>query len=189
MFKQSGYTFVELLVVIALIGVLASMTLFRSPSMVTSRSLLSEAESLAAKISYLQTSARASQTTIHLVCSSQTISANFYSGVRSNTLVQNGASPIALDAQAQTNGLSHQDQIIFNGGVQTAMHCPAFCGDVYISSEGYLLTTMACNSIDFIFTKNTSSDLASKLSLSNLGYPRIYMQSTAVSNNWNELLK
>ena len=187
--KHFGYTFVELLVVIAVIGVLGSMTLFRSTNIVTSRSLLTEAESLASKISYLQTNARASQTTIQLLCSSQSISANFFTNLRSNTLAQGDASPVALDAKVQINGKSHQDKILFDGSNKISVQCPSSCGDIFISSEGYLLTSLTCNSIDFIFTKNISSDTASKLSLSNMGYPRVYMRSLLVSSSWNELLR
>ena len=189
MLKQLGYTFVELLVVVALIGILGSLTVFRSSGIVNSRSVLSEAEVLASKISYLLTKARATQSTIKLICTSQAISTNTYAGVRSNTLSSGSTTPIGLDAKLQTTALTHQDQTLFDGGTQTSVQCPSTCGDLYITSDGYLLSSLSCGSIDFIFNKSSSPDTFSKLSLSNLGYPRIYMQSTAISNNWNEFLR
>jgi prepilin-type N-terminal cleavage/methylation domain-containing protein len=187
--KQFGYTFIELLVVVALIGILGSVTVFKSPGIVNSRSVLIEADALASKVSYLITKARGSQSTIQLSCSNQTIVAGIYTGVRSNSLNASVSNVVGLDAKLQTAALSHQDQTLFDGGVKTSVQCPSTCGDLYITSDGYLLSSQGCSAIDFIFTKNSSPDTLSRLSLSNLGYPRVYMKSTAISNSWNELIR
>lgn len=187
--KQFGYTFVELLVVVALIGILGTVTVFKSPDIVNSRSVLIEADALASKISYLMTKARGSQSTIQLTCSPQAILSSTFVGIRSSSLNASSASVVGLDAKLQTSGLSHQDQILFDGGTKTTVQCPLACGDLYISSDGYLLSSLSCSAIDFIFTKNSSPETLSRLSLSNLGYPRIYMKSTAISNSWSELLR
>lgn len=187
--KQLGFTFVELLVVIAVIGILTTITVYKSPTIVNSKSLVSEAEVLASKVSYLLAKARASQSTVQLVCNTQTITANFYNGARSNTLSIGAASPVSLDAKVQTASLSHQDQLVFSGNNKISLQCPTACGDIYITSDGHLLSSAACGAFDFIFTNNSSSDVSTKLSLSNLGYPRIYVKSASLSNNWNELLK
>jgi len=189
MAKQSGFTFLELLVVIALVGILATITVYKSPALVQSRSLVSESEVLASKLSYLITKARATQSTIQLDCNSQKMSAKFYTGVRSNSLDGDGANTVSLDAKLQTAGQSYLDQLVFSGKNKTSLQCPSACGDLYITSDGYLLSSAACGSIDFIFTSVSSVDISSKLSLSNLGYPRIYVKSASLSDNWNELLK
>lgn len=185
MAKQAGYTFVELLVVVAIVGILSSMSLNILPGIVKPRSLLLESDVLASNIALSISKAKSTQSTFRLLCDPQSVSVNYYSGVRSNSL----NTSVGLDAALQTASKPFRSQFFLSPNRKLTIQCPTNCGDVFISSDGLLLTSGVCGSIDFVLAKASSPDALIKLSLSNLGYPRVYTKSAQSSDVWSELLR
>ena len=171
--------------VVAVIGILSSVSLNFLPGIIKPRSLLLESDVLASSIAISISKARSTQSTFRLVCDPQSVSVDYFPGVRSNSL----SAAVGLDAALQAVSKPSIRQVFLSTRSNLTIQCPASCGETYISSDGLILTSSGCGSIDFVLSRSASPDAAVKLSLSNLGFPRVYTKSTQSSDIWSELLR
>jgi hypothetical protein len=187
--RGAGYTFIELIVVLGVIAVLATFSITLIPSAIKPRSLVLEADSLAAELFMMPSNARATRKTIKLLCDQRSINAMVYEGVRSNTLAPEGVPVVGLDARVQTQSKPSSLRPVLSEKSRFTVQCPTACGDLFVTSDGYLLSSNRCSSIDFILTKSALLGPSVKLTLSNLGYPRVFTRQSLAEASWSEVLR
>ena len=187
--KQSGFTFLELVVVVGLVGIVAAFSVSSSNAPVSAEKMLGEARTNASQISSLVLYARSSQTSIKLTCTSKSLTASYYRGQKSNKISGSlGLDVVTATAGAVTKG--PVNLISYPATSSMTLTCPI--ASAYITSDGSLLTVTGVP-YDLVFSsskKTVSSDsgITSKLSISNVGYPRIYLMDTSLSASWNEVV-
>ena len=186
---DAGYTFIELMVVLGVIAVLASFSVTLIPNVVKPRSLALEAESLGTEFFLLLSEARASRRTMRLACEPKAVKVDVFEGVRSNTLSPAGEAPVGLDARVQTQSRSFTQKTLLPERSQVIVTCPTGCGGVFITSDGYLLSESRCRSLEFILAKQGVSSAQFKLTLSNNAFPRLYTRASADALGWKEVVR
>ena len=185
--QQAGYTFIELMVVLGVIAVLASFSITLVPNVIKPRSLALKAESLGAEIFFLVSSARATRRTMQLLCEPNAIKVNVYDGVRSNFLSPNGVDLVGLDARVQTQSKAYVQRVLLPEQSKVNVSCPKGCGDFFITSDGYLLSQEHCSAIEFVLSKQAPSTAQVKLTLSSVGHPRVFAKASPSQANWSEV--
>ena len=184
---EAGYTFIELMVVLGVIAVLASFSITLVPNVIKPRSLALEADTLGAEIFLLVSSARATRRTMQLLCEPNTVKVNVYDGVRSNFLSLGGVDLVGLDARAQTQSKAYVQRVLLPERSKVNVSCPQNCGDLFISSDGYLLSKERCPAIEYVLSKQPPSTAQVKLTLSSVGYPRVFAKSSPSQADWSEV--
>jgi prepilin-type N-terminal cleavage/methylation domain-containing protein len=185
--RQAGYTFIELMVVLGVIAVLASFSITLVPNVIKPRSLALEAESLGTEIFLLVSTARAARKTIQLLCEPNTVKVNIYDDIRSNFLSLSGEALVGLDASVQTQSKAYVQRVLLPERSKINVSCPQSCGDLFISSDGYLLSQEHCPAIEFVLSKQAPSTAQVKLTLSSVGYPRVFARSFPSQADWSEV--
>jgi prepilin-type N-terminal cleavage/methylation domain-containing protein len=195
--KFSGFTFLELIVVVALIGILASFTMMSSKDTSKTYSLLAEAESVASKISLVVAEAQSSQSSIRLICDGQVIYAQYFRGQKSNALYASGA--VGKSVATATSSTPSKTIIILDYAFKTPQNktlmfnCNNACsgGNTYITSDGSLLNTNTCasgNSFELVLYSTQNTNISSKVTFSAVGYPRIYLQDSSIISIPREII-
>jgi prepilin-type N-terminal cleavage/methylation domain-containing protein len=197
--KNFGFTFLELIIVIGLIGILASFTMMSSKDTSKTYSLLAEAESAASKISLIVAEAQSSQSSVKLICDSKSLSAQYFRRQTSNVLYASGnVGKSVATATATSSNLSKTITIVdyVNQTPQNktlVLSCNSACGggNTYITSDGSLLNTNTCasgNPFELVFYSTQNTNISSKVNFSATGYPRIYLQDSSVTSTPREII-
>ena len=195
--KFLGYTFLELIVVIGLIGIVASFAMVSSKDTSKTYSLLAEAQTAGSRLSLVVAEAQSSQSTIRLVCDYKSLFAQYFRGQKSNTLnaLTTSLGTLGASALTATSSTVPTKQIPLIDYTQQnktlQLTCPS-CGIfAYITSDGSLFNqcTLGQNTnYEIIFYSTQNTNIRSKLAISATGYPRIYLQDLSVSSLWNEII-
>jgi prepilin-type N-terminal cleavage/methylation domain-containing protein len=206
--KSSGYTFLELIIVVGLLGVVASAAMMSSRDTSKTYSLLAEAESAASRISLVVAEAQSSQSSIKLICDSKSLSAQYFrsptasNAVSNNELTSNVLYPSGLVGKgvvSATSGTASKTVPIIDYYTITSQNktlvlsCNSACsgGNVYITSDGSILNTNTCasgNPLELIFYSTQNTNIQSKVAFSAVGYPRIYLQDISITSVPNEII-
>lgn len=177
---QSGFSFLELIVVVGLIGVVAAFSISTSDQGVSVQKMVSQAQENAVRLSGLIATARSSQTSIKITCDSKSVTAYYYRLKPSNRLL----GTLGVSVQSQTSGSYTRSETLVNYALASmVMSCPATS---YVTSDGNILTESSGN-FDLIISSSKKSNLQSRVLLSKVGFPRIYARDTSVSSIWNEI--
>jgi Tfp pilus assembly protein FimT len=195
--KLLGYTFLELIVVIGLIGIVASFAMISSKDTSKTYSLLAEAETAASRLSLLITEAQSSQSSIKLICDSKSLTAQYFRGQTSNALSASGL--VGKSVATATSGTPTKTVKLVDYYILTPQNknliisCNSSCsgGNLYITSDGSLLNTNTCasgNPLELIFYSTQNTAISSKVAFSSVGYPRIYLQDSSVTAIPNEII-
>lgn len=190
--KQLGFTFLEMMIVVSIITIIAAVSMFSIKNDSVGRSLISDAELLASNFPYLITQARSSQSTIKLDCDATSIKANYFSGIRSNYVSETSLDDPLFNAKSQTDQIAPtytRMLLTYQPKNNRAITCPADCGTLYVTSEGSLLSSLGCGTPTFLISSISTPTVAAKVMLSNLGYPRIFIKASNSSLVWTELVK
>jgi prepilin-type N-terminal cleavage/methylation domain-containing protein len=75
---QSGFSFLELIVVVGLIGVVAAFSISGSNEGVSIQKVVSQSQEASVRLSSLVASARSAQTSIKITCDSKSLKADFF---------------------------------------------------------------------------------------------------------------
>lgn len=206
--RSSGYTFLELIIVVGLLGIVASFAMMSSRDTSKTYSLLAEAESAASRVSLVVAEAQSSQSSIKLTCDSKSLSAQYYrSASTSNALSNNELTSNALYASgtvgksvvSATSGTASKTVPIVDYYSVTSQNktlvlsCNSACGGgtVYITSDGSILNTSTCasgNPLELTFYSTQNTNILSKVTFSAVGYPRIYLQDSSITSVPNEII-
>lgn len=182
-----GFTFLELIVVVGIIGVAAAFVFSSNDDEIDINRLVLEAEKAANKYIDLIIEARSSQSTVRLDCRQYNMSAYFYRGRKSNSLYSysytgiNGAANLANGSY--TKGISVWS-LPFNGSIMA--DCPS--GLHYITSDGNIVSNQSMPYVLKFFSKINRNILV-KLEVSSLGYPRIFIQDSRIKNSFTEVIR
>lgn len=178
---QSGFSFLELIVAVGIIGVVATFSISGSDQGVSVQKLISQAQESAVKLSSLVATARSSQTSIRVSCDSKSLKAYYYRLKSSNMLT--GA--LGTSVQSQVAGTETRSETLVNFTLSSmTMICPAATS--YVTSDGNFLTQSSSN-FDLVISSAKKPNLQARVLLSKVGYPRIYARDTNVSSGWNEI--
>ncbi len=178
---QLGFSFLELIIVVGLIGIVATFSISTSDKGVSAQKIVSQAEEAAVKLSSLIASARSSQTSIVINCDSKNINVDYFRLKPSNML----AGSFGTSVQLQTSGARTRNETLLSYSFSSLiMACPA--PKSYITSDGNLFTQSAGN-FDLIISSTKNTNVQSRILLSKLGYARIYVRDISISANWNEI--
>ena len=179
--EQSGFSFLELIVAVGIIGIVAVFSISGSAQGVSVQKIISQAQENAVKLSGLIASARSSQTSIKITCDNKILKANYYRLKPSNMLTGS----LGASVQSQTAGIETRSEIITDYTLTgMLMTCPTATS--YVTSDGNLLTQTSGN-FDLIISSTKKPNLQARVLLSKVGYPRIYARDIKVSSNWNEI--
>lgn len=187
--RQAGYSFLELVVVIGLVGVIAAMTITTGGEPVSAQKLQNEAQNLAEDLAMLVSQARATQTSMKITCSSSAISVNAYRSTASKDATSNMiAGTVGLGVLNVTNGNPTKSITLasYDQRNSLVMVCPSALS--YITSDGNLLTSSNAN-FDLIFSSVANPNLQSRLLISKVGFPRVFLKDTANKNQWTEVIR
>lgn len=186
--RETGFSFLELIVVIGIIGVVAGLAISTSKEPVSAQRLSSEAQKLAETFSLLISQARASQTSFKILCNAQSLTNQQYRSsatfnAKSNML--NGT--IGSSVITVTNGLPTKtiSMVSYDLSNTINMSCPAATS--FITSDGTLITSDN-NNFELTLTAIANPNLQSRIWLSKVGYPRIYLKDASAKNVWTEVL-
>ena len=195
--KFLGYTFLELIVVIGLIGLVASFAMVSSKDTSKTYSLLAEAETAASRLSLVVAEAQSSQSSIKLNCDSKSLTAQYFRGQTSNALYASGA--VGKSVATATSGTTTKTVNIIDFYTLTPQNktlvisCNSACsgGNTYITSDGSLLNTNTCasgNPFELVLYSTQNTNISSKVAFSAVGYPRIYLQDSSITSIPNEII-
>jgi prepilin-type N-terminal cleavage/methylation domain-containing protein len=182
---ERGFTFIELVIVIGLVGIFSAFTISNSFLNSSPVNLLSLAEQASYSLTMVVLKAKSSQSTVSLACSTKGISANFYKSTKSISMRSNSIG-YSLDAvtriaNAQPTWTENVASLPQKG---VAIECPSSCGKIYITSDGSVIPTVNC-SMNFTFTSTGSETTQSKVFLKKTGFTEIYVRSTKnISGSW-----
>jgi prepilin-type N-terminal cleavage/methylation domain-containing protein len=187
--KHAGFSFIELVVVIGLIGIVSALTISSSKTPVNAQKLLTEAQKLAQGLSLMIAKTRASQTSIKLTCDSTKITSNEYRTTTSYDAKSNmimgtiGTNVVAVATGTPTKTSA---MVSYSATDALTITCPEAIG--YITSDGTIFTSGA-NRFIAMFSTTANANIQSRLEISKTGYPRIYMRDASVNANWSEVLR
>jgi prepilin-type N-terminal cleavage/methylation domain-containing protein len=188
MMREAGFSFLELIIVVAIIGVVAELALSTSKQPVSTQRLSAEAQKIGETFSLLVSQARASQTSFKILCDTQSLSNQQYRSsatlnAKSNML--NGT--LGASVITATNGSATKTLSIVSSDLSNTLNltCPA--ANSYITSDGTILTSDNKN-FDLTLTAIVNPNLQSRIWMSKVGYPRIYLKDTSAKNVWTEVL-
>jgi Tfp pilus assembly protein FimT len=195
--KLLGYTFLELIVVIGLIGIVASFAMMSSKDTSKTYSLLAEAETAASRLSLVIAEAQSSQSSIKLICDSKSLTAQYFRSQTSNALSASGL--VGKSVVTSTSGTPTKTVKLVDYYILTPQNknliisCNSACsgGNLYITSDGSLLNTNTCasgNPLELIFYSTQNTAISSKVTFSSVGYPRIYLQDSSITAIPNEII-
>lgn len=178
---QSGFSFLELIVVVGLLGIVAAFSISTSDQGVSVQKMVSQAQETAVSLSGLIATARSSQTSIKITCDSKSVTAYYYRLKPSNRLL----GTLGVSVQSQTSGSYTRSETLVNYALASmVMSCPATTS--YVTSDGNIFTESSGN-FDLVILSSKKPNLQTRVLLSKLGYPRIYARDTSVSSIWNEI--
>lgn len=178
---QSGFSFLELIVVVGIIGVVATFSISTSDEAASAQKIVSQAQEASVRLSGLAASARSSQTSIKLTCDSKSLKAYYYRLKPSNML----SGSVGVSAQAQTSGTETRSETLVSYLLSnTSISCPASTS--YVTSDGNIFT-QASGNFDLIIYSDKKTNIQSRVLLSKTGYPRVYARDVNVSSTWNEI--
>jgi len=182
--NQDGFTFLELIIVIGLIGIITAFVFGTHKHTVSINKLILEAEQVSLKLLRVINLARNSNSSMALICTPDDLYVDIYRNQRSNQLNPNGN--IGIGVTGSLLSKTATDKIFSKSIVQSILlQCPL--GNYYVTSDGNLLGDGG-NPFELIF-KTKNINLSSKLTVSALGYPRIYAKDDQIKNQYTEVLK
>jgi prepilin-type N-terminal cleavage/methylation domain-containing protein len=187
--KHAGFSFIELVVVIGLIGIVSALTISSSKTPVNAQKLLTEAQKLAQGLSLMIAKSRASQTSIKLTCDSTKITSNEYRTTTSYDAKSNmilGTIGTNVVAVATGTPTKTSTMVSYSATDALTITCPEAIG--YITSDGTIFTSGG-NRFIAMFSTTANANIQSRLEISKTGYPRIYMRDASVNANWSEVLR
>ena len=183
---MKGFTFLELIVVVGIIGVAAAFVFLSSDDEVDVNRLILEADKTANQFTSLIVKARSSQTTINLSgCGQTSFYAGLYRNRKSNQLyttgyVGSGAANVATGSQVNEKIFTFAS----NGTLRA--NCPN--GTHFITSDGNIVSNQALPYV-LTFYSTVNPAIQAKLELSALGYPRVYIRDTRIKNSFQEIVR
>jgi hypothetical protein len=94
---------------------------------------------------------------------------------------------IGLSVITATNGSATKTLSMVSSDLSSTLNltCPA--ANSYITSDGTILTSDNKN-FDLTLTAIANPNLQSRIWMSKVGYPRIYLKDTSAKNVWTEVL-
>jgi prepilin-type N-terminal cleavage/methylation domain-containing protein len=171
---QSGFSFLELIVVVGLLGIVAAFSISPSDQDVSVQKMVSQAQENAVRLSGLIATAK-------ITCDSKSIAAYYYRLKPSNTLLGS----LGVGVQPQTSAAATRSETLVTYALTSlVMSCPATTS--YVTSDGNIFTESSGN-FDLIISSSKKPNLQTRVLLSKLGYPRIYARDTNVASSWNEI--
>lgn len=153
--RSTGLTFLEVIVVIGLIGVIAASVIQQGFSTPKSVSLVGLAEQTQYTVAAAVLTAKSAQATAKLYCDETGIYADFF---KSNGAMSRRSNAIgySLDAAGRTAlGNASWRQSVLRLEPSVTLTCPS-CGQVYVSSDGSLLYSSQCSELSYIFAQNSN---------------------------------
>jgi len=181
-----GFTFLELLVVIGILGVAAAFVFLSADDEVDINRLILEAEKTANKFTNLIVKARSSQSTINLAgCGQTSFYARLYRGKKSNQLYTTGY--VGTGAANVASGSSTSEKIYsFDARGTLRVSCPS--GAHFITSDGNIVSSQSLPYV-LTFYSTINPNVQARLEVSSLGYPRIYIRDTRIKNTLREVIR
>ena len=193
MLRARGFTLLELIVVIFIIGVVSTFALLTREDEVDINRLIIEAEKASSKIIATLIEARNSQSTIEFIdyCSNYGLRYNIYTNKQSNQLYtytqsygSMGIGAIRV-ADLELSRGSYQHGMIFDHsnylGYSTLQASCFTQGRYFITSDGHIISNSS-NSLSIQFFSKANPSIKSKVEISALGYPRIYVSDQRINN-------
>lgn len=178
---QSGFSFLELIVVVGLIGIVATFSFSGSNESVSIQKVISQSQESSVRLANLIAGARSAQTSIKITCNSNSLKADFYRLKSSNMI----SGSLGTSVITQTSGaVTRSETLIDFTFANMTMTCPSTTS--YVTSDGNFFTSTSGN-FDLIISSTKKQNLQGRILLSKLGYPRIYARDTNVSVNWTEV--
>jgi prepilin-type N-terminal cleavage/methylation domain-containing protein len=188
MMREAGFSFLELIIVIAIIGVVAELAISSSKQPVSTQRLSAEAQKIGEIFSLLVSQARASQASFKILCNTQNLSYQQYrSSVTLNAKSNMLNGTIGKSVITVTNGSATKTLSMVSSDLSNTLDltCPA--PNSYITSDGTILTSDNKN-FDLILTAIANPNLQSRIWMSKVGYPRIYLKDASAKNVWAEVI-
>lgn len=181
-----GFTFLELIVVVGIIGVAAAFVFTSSDDEIDVNRLILEAEKTAISFTSLIVKARTSQTTISLSgCGQTSFYARLYRGKKSNQLYTSGY--VGIGAANVSTG-SYTNEIIYNYSASGSLRVDCPNGAHFITSDGNLVSNQSLPyTLKFRSIVNPNVDV--KLDISALGYPRIFVRDQRIKTAYSEVVR
>ena len=184
---MKGFTFLELIVVVGIIGVAAAFVFLSSDDEVDVNRLILEADKAAYRYSNIIVQARSSQSSVRLDCQQFGAYAYFYRTRKSNSLYSYAYTGINGASNQTTGSFTSSEKIWglpFNGSLMA--DCPN--GLHYITSDGNIVSNQSMPYVIKFFSK-INPNIQAKLELSALGYPRIYIRDSRIKNSFQEIIR
>jgi Tfp pilus assembly protein FimT len=178
---QSGFSFLELIGVVGLIGVVAAFSISGSNESVSIQKVVSQSQEASVRLTSLVASARSAQTSIKISCDSKSLSAYYFRLKPSNII----SGSLGVNVVAQTTGAVTRSETLIDFRLSNmTMVCPSSTS--YVTSDGNFSTATSGN-FDLIIASSRKPNLQARVLLSKLGYPRIYARDVNVSAVWAEI--
>tara|TARA_A100000164_G_C21796665_1_gene718533 strand:- start:402 stop:965 length:564 start_codon:yes stop_codon:yes gene_type:complete len=186
--KINGFSLIEIITVVIIISIISSLAILFSQRESKSLSLYSIADQTGLALLTLINRAKGSQTTIRISCDEKNIKADFFRTTDSKSFRSNAIN-YSLDANKVTFGENPTfSESISNIPKNIFLGCPLSCGTIFITSDGLLLPSLDCSEIFFTFRSNKTENGLSKLLISKIGYPEIYIKNNA-NSDWREIFR
>lgn len=183
---MKGFTFLELIVVVGIIGVAAAFVFLSSDDEVDINRLILEADKTANQFTSLIIKARSSQTTINLAgCGQTSFYAWLYRNKKSNQLFTTGY--VGSGAANVASG-TRVDEKIFNFSSNGTLRVSCPNGSHYITSDGNIVSNQPLPYV-LTFYSTVNPSVQARLELSALGYPRIYIRDSRIKNALQEIVR
>jgi prepilin-type N-terminal cleavage/methylation domain-containing protein len=178
---QSGFSFLELIVVVGLIGIVAAFSFSGSNEGVSIQKVISQSQEASVRLANLIASARSAQTSIKISCNSKSLKADYYR-LRSSNMISGS---LGTSVVAQTSGAVTRSEILIDFTLANmTMSCPSAIS--YVTSDGNFFTSTSGN-FDLIISSTKKQNLQGRILLSKLGFPRVYARDANVSASWTEI--
>lgn len=186
--REAGFSFLELIIVIGIMGIVAELAISTSKEPVSAQRLSSEAQKLGETFSLLIAQARASQSSFKILCNTQSLTSQQYrssTSLNAKSNMLNGT--IGSSVITVTNGTPTKTVSMISSDLSNTLNlaCPAATS--YITSDGTFITSDN-NNFELTLTAIANPNLQSRVWLSKAGYPRVYLKDASGKNVWAEVL-
>ncbi len=183
-YRARGLTFLEIIVVVGLIGVVATAAIQKGYGTPRSVSLISMAEQSQYALASAVVAAKSAQATAKVLCDATGVNVDFFKSTGAASRRSNAVG-YSLDAAARTAQVTPSwRQTILRSVSSVTITCPA-CGDVYITSDGSILGSLQCSELSYILTQNSTTDgylSQSKFKMNWTGFGEIYARQVQTSD-------